>query len=271
MIGHTKAFFDLKAEQQKILDFSVLICYAIPNLKKSIKGLKENVPNYETFTKPDYFGDDFDVNRISALAQDYKTNLGKYILISAFSFFETYIRSVVKELIDFHGGVDTFVNTLHDRHRLFLHNRDIAIAENKKKLQEPIKRKNHQRYQKHLSILDSTPKYRHPSELLATFGLKTFIETVTGSSFRSVMIPDLLCFGFCMDLSEKVNAHADLLEKDLRETYNIARDLRNNIGHGSSGDIGFEKVMDLIRFLRYFAVKTDKHLVDNFFVLERIS
>ena len=271
MIGHTKAFLELKTEQQKILDFTVLICYAIPNLKKSIKGFNEKVPNYEKFSKPDYFVEEFDINKISALAQDYKANLSKYTLISAFSFFEIYIKTVVKELIDFHGGEEIFVKTLHDRHQHFLNNKDAVISENKKKLQEPIKKKNHQRYQKHISILDTIPKYRHPSELLATFGLKSFIETVTGNSFRSALIPDLLEIGFCMNLSEKVNRHPDLKDKNLRETFETMRDIRNSIGHGSSSDIGFEKVMDLIRFLRHLAVKTDEHLIDNFFVLERVK
>ncbi|HCC94988.1 MAG TPA: hypothetical protein DEQ26_11830 [Flavobacteriaceae bacterium] len=271
MIGHTKAFLELKTEQQKILDFTVLVCYAIPNLKKSVKGFKEKVPNYETFIKPDYFIEQSDINKVSALAQDYKSNLAKYTLISAFSFFETYIRAVVKELVEFHGGQETFVKTLHERHKQFLNSADTTISENKKKLQEPIKKKNTQRYQKHITILDNVPKYRHPSELLATYGLKNFIETVTGNSFRSVMIPDLLEIGFCIDLSEKINRHPDLVDKNLRETFDIMRDARNNIGHGSSNDIGFEKVMDLIRFLRHLAVKTDEHLIDNFFVLERAN
>ena len=106
---------------------------------------------------------------------------------------------------------------------------------------------------------------------MATFGLKSFIETVTGNSFRSALIPDLLEIGFCMNLSEKVNRHPDLKDKNLRETFETMRDIRNSIGHGSSSDIGFEKVMDLIRFLRHLAVKTDEHLIDNFFVLERVK
>jgi hypothetical protein len=271
MINHTKAFLVLKTEQQKILDFTLLICYAIPNLKKSIKGFKEGVPNYETFIKPDYYKEQFDINKVSAIAQDYKLNLAKYTLISAFSFFETYIRSVVKELIEFQGGQEIFIKTLHKRHRKFLNSADKTISENKKKLQEPIKKKNKQRYQKHISILDNMSMYRHPSELLATYGLKSFIETVTGNGFKSVMIPDILEIGFCIDLSEKINQHPDLVDKNLRETFCIMRKVRNNIGHGSSSDIGFEKVIDLIRFLRHLAVKTDQHLIDNFFVLERAN
>lgn len=269
MIKHTKAFSELKKEQQRILDFTVLVCYAIPNLKKSIKGYKEKVANYETFVTPDYFVEPLDINKIEALAQDYKSNLGKYTLISAFSFFETYIKEVVKELIEFHGGEETFVKTLHDRHKLFIANANPDILANKRKLQEPIKKKNVHRYKKHILLLDQIPQYRHPSELLATFGLRSFIEVITGSAFKSVMIPDLLEFAFGIDLSEQVNRHPDLQTKNLRETFDTMREIRNSIGHGNGANIGFEKVMDLIRFQRHLAVKTDTHLLKHFFVLER--
>lgn len=269
MIKHTESFKRLKKEQQRILDFTLLVCYCVPNLKKSIKGHKEGIKNYETFVKPDYFIDDLNIGKLEGLSSDYKANLGKYTLISAFSFFETYIKDTVKELIEFHGGEDIFINNLHNRHKDYLLNQDIALKEEKSKLQEPLKKKDTQKYKKYINSLNLKPNYRNPSELLATFGLKYFVELVTGSGYKSVLIPDILEFGFGMDLSDKINKHPDYIQYDLRETFNIMRDLRNNIGHGNSNDIGFEKVMDLIRFLRYLSVKTDEHLVEHFFVLER--
>ncbi|MBS1687165.1 MAG: hypothetical protein JSS96_00455 [Bacteroidetes bacterium] len=269
MLGHTEAFKRLKTEQQKILDFTVLTCYAIPTLKKAIKGYRQQVKNYETFVKPDYFVETFNADKIEALAQDYKGNLGKYTLLSSFSFFESYVKDVVEELIRFHGGQETFITTLHNRHRIFLTSQEQAILDIKKKLQEPIKKKNRQRYRKYIDEIERQPKYRHPSELLATFGLKSFIEIVTGNAFRSALIPDLLEFAFGMDLSEKVNKHADLVDYNLRQTFDTMRNIRNSIGHGNANDVGFEKVMDLIRFLRHLAVKTEDHLLNHFFILER--
>ncbi|MCT3810567.1 hypothetical protein CMU40_09845 [Elizabethkingia anophelis] len=269
MIHHTEAFKRLKDEQQKILDFSVLICYSIPNLKKSIKGYKNKVKNYETFVKPDYFPVITDIDRLEPLTMDYKGNLSKYILLSAFSFFESYFRDVVEELIEFHGGKESFINTLHTRHKQILHSQSTDIVKNKKKLNEPLKKKNWKRYKKYIDLLEKEASYRHPSELLATYGLKYFIETVTGNNFKSVMIPDALEFAFGLDLTDKKNQHADLKGKDLKETFEIMRNLRNAIGHGNAGALGFEKVMDLIRFTRFFSVKIDSHLVNNFFILER--
>ena len=269
MIDHTEAFKRLKDEQQKILDFSVLICYAVPNLKKSIKGYKEKVTNYESFVKPEYFIETVDIDRLESLSKNYKDNLSKYILLSAFSFFESYFRDVVEELVNFHGGKDNFINTLHIRHKQLLSNQNQTIIDNKRKLNEPLKKKNWLRYKKHIDILEQEATYRHPSELLATYGLKYFIETVTGNSFKSVMIPDALEFAFGLELTEKINQHSDLIDKDLKETFDTIRNIRNSIGHGNAGNLGFEKVMDLIRFLRFFAVKIDDHLKKHFFILER--
>lgn len=271
MLNHTKSFKILKIEQQKILDFSVLVCYAIPNLKKSIKGFKENIINYESFVKPDYFIDTFDINKVEYLTKNYKKNLGKYLLLSAFSFFESYIKDVVLELIDFHGGVDIFTSRLHERHKDMLNNESIEINNYKRKLQEPAKKNKKEKYKKYIKKLNEQPNYRHPSELLATYGLKHFIENVTGVQFKSYFIPDLLEYAFCMNLSDKINTHPDLMDKNLRETFDIMRELRNNIGHGNTTDIGFEKVMDFIRFQRHLAVKIEEHLLNYFFILEDIQ
>jgi hypothetical protein len=269
MIGHTKSFKKLKKEQQGILDFTVLVCYAVPNLKKSIKGFKENIPNFEKLANPDYFKETADIGRLESLSGKYKENLSKYILLSAFSFFESYFRDVVDELIHFHGGKEEFIETVKNRHRNLMQNQNSTILECKRKLNEPLKTKNWQRYQKQIEILDKEPNYRYPSELLATYGLKYFIESVSGNGFKSVMIPEILEYGLGFDLLEKVNQHPDIIDKNLKETFDIMRDLRNSIGHGNSNSVGFEKVMDFLRFLRHFALKIDEHLAAHFFVLER--
>jgi hypothetical protein len=71
-----------------------------------------------------------------------------------------------------------------------------------------------------------------------------------------------------MDLSEKVNKHSDLKNKDLQQTFKILRDLRNDIAHGKSTSLSLDKTMDFIRFLRHLSKKIDKHLVEHFFILE---
>lgn len=264
MIACTSSFRKLKVEQQKILDFSVLICHSIPNLKKTIKGQTENIP-YFSVPPPEYFNQEPN-ERLTRLSSDYKKDLSKYILISAFSFFESYFRSVVKELLEFHGGKETYMQTALSRHKRLIQNRNIQEIN---KLQEPIKKKNREKYLKLIQILDNNPLYNRPSDIFGPFGIKYISDLVLSDNFRSVMIPDILEYGFLMNLDELVNKHPDLSSKSLRETFEIMRNYRNSIGHGDVLDINFPKTMEFIRFLRHFATKIDKHLVKYFFILER--
>lgn len=269
MINCTESLKILKTESQRILDFSVLICYAIPGLKKLIRGYKEKIEHFDKFHKPDYFKEKVDINRLSAVSNNYKSNLSKYILISAFSFFEAYIKNVIEELIEFHGGKEEMIKFSLQRRNSHLNQTNLGIVKNKRKIQEPFKKKNWQKYQKYQSNLENENRFRFPSELISPIGMKYLIEIIQGKNFRSALIPEILEIGLGLDLTEKINKHEDIKDKDLKETFEIIRDWRNLIGHGTSGDLGLLKTMDMIRFLRYLAVKTDKHLIENFFILER--
>jgi hypothetical protein len=264
MIPCTESFKRLKIEQQKIIDFSLLVCHAIPNLKKTVKGETEKIP-YFSIPTPEYFNQETN-ERLLKLSINYKKDLSKYILISAFSFFESYFKSVVKELLDFHGGKENYIQSALQRHKRLIHTRKI---EEVPKLQEPLKKKNKEKYNRLLKILDSNPQYNRPSDIFGPFGIKYISDLVLRENFRSNMIPDVLEYGFLMDLTATVNKHADLADKNLRETLDIMRNYRNIIGHGNNLDLCFPKTMDFIRFLRYFSTKIDKHLVKYFFILER--
>jgi len=271
MLDQTNAYKILKSEQQKILDFSKLVCYPVPNLKKSIKGFKEKVPNYETFVKPDYFIEPLIVDRITGLAKHYKDNLSKYILISSFSFFEAYFRDVVAELIEFHGGLENLIKHVQGRQETLLNSYSKDMLKKKSKLQTNFQKVKWQKYKRIIKDLEKDKDYRHPSELFSAFGVKSFFETVSSNSFKSIMIPDFIEIGFGLDLSEKVNKHTDLIDKTLRETFDIMRDTRNGIGHGKANTLTFEKVMEFIRFIRYLSVKLDNHLMKYHFVIQRYN
>ena len=268
MIGHTKALVKVKEEQQQVLDFSVLICYAVPNLKKTIHGIEKDIPQYG-LSKPYYYNENESIDRLKNISKDFQLNLSKYILLSNYSFFETYFVEVVNELIDFHGGKEQFINFGQRKIKSHLKNVNPTTKKHKSKLQEPLNKQNSDRYQNSIIELDKIPGYRSPSELFVTLGLKNFIETVNSNNFRSSMIPEMLEYAFNMDLAEKINKHSDLIDKNLKETFEAVRELRNRIAHGKCKRVSFDKVLDMVRFLRDLQVKIDKHLVNNFFVLER--
>lgn len=268
MLACTESFKKLKVEQQRILDFSVLICHSVPNIKKTIRGNKESIP-YFSVPNPDYFNKSNN-ERLISLSRDYKTNLAKYILISSFSFFESYFRSVINELMNFHGGKVKYLKSSRERFSKSFENRDVETLKHIRKLQEPIKKKNNEKYKKYIDTLDKSSSYNRPSEILGSFGVKILAELVRGENFRSKMIPDILEFCFLLELSDKTNKHPELINLNLRETFDYLRNIRNSIGHGNVSDVTFSKTMDLTRYLRFLSLKFDKHLVKNFFILESV-
>ena len=269
MIPSTESFNRLKKEQQRILDFSVLISHAVPNVKKTIAGEIRSIP-YFSIPKPDYFVKSTN-DRLLELSQQYKEDLAKYIVISAFSFFESYVKSVIKEFFDFHGGKELLIRNLIERQKAFFQLDNPERRKSIRKLQEPLKAKNWQRYKKYLYDLQDDHEYKRPSELLSPLGIKYLSDMSADGNFKSVFIPDILELGLSMDLSEKINRHTHLRDKDLKETFDYYRNLRNSISHGDKVLLSFEKTMDLVRFLRHIAVKIDNHLVEHFFILERFA
>jgi len=137
------------------------------------------------------------------------------------------------------------------------------------KLRETPKKNKELKYQKFNNVIAQEGKYIFPSKLFSPLAIKYINETVRGPNFRAHIIPELLTTGFGMDLSMKVNTHTDLKEMSLEKTFFYMKDLRNDISHGKNPRIGFEKAMDLVRFLRVFSVEVENHLLKHFFLIER--
>jgi len=110
MLTNTSAFKRLKTEQQNVINFAVLLCHAIPTTKKMIIGEEKGV-KYFNIPDVDYFNKSPN-SRIIQIAQHYKQNTSKYLIISTFSFFEFYIKDVIIELIDFHGGLEQMIKSV---------------------------------------------------------------------------------------------------------------------------------------------------------------
>ncbi len=268
MIQETNTYIRIKGEHQKIWDFAILICHSIPNLKKTIKGVKENIPNY-SLPKPDYFEKTENIERLKAISEYYKFNLSKYMVISLFSFFESYFKSVFEEMIEFHGGKENFINYISKKQKSFININNPDIKECKRKVQEPEKQDKKQQYEKYTKILSQRCDFRFPGELFALYGIKCFLKYIFDSNFKSVMITSILKDILHMDLSDKINNHPDLIDMDLEQTFESMRVVRNRISHGDEPDINIGKVAAYSDFIRIFTIRIDNHLISNFFVLQK--
>ena len=91
MKSSTDAFTRLKIEQQRMLDFALLACHAMPNLSKTIKGVECNVKDYG-LAKPTYFEEIEGLERLKSLLRHTDNNLAKYILFSSWSFLSFILK-----------------------------------------------------------------------------------------------------------------------------------------------------------------------------------
>lgn len=109
MIAHTQAFQRLKDETQEVLDFAILVSYAVPFLKHDIKQAQEKD---ETLLdtklmpfRPDNFErDKISIGKVKDSASKYKKEVAKSIRLVGFSYFEVYVGDVILEILDFHAA-----------------------------------------------------------------------------------------------------------------------------------------------------------------------
>jgi len=266
MKRNTNAFVRLKIEQQRVLDFVLLTCHAMPNLSKTIKGIEEKVPKY-SLAKPMHFKEE-SKERLKSLLNHYDDNLGKYILFSSWSYFEFYFNTCMKELLEFYGGKEVFIQGIIELNKEKRQQNKLLINDTKK-LREKPKSGKKEKYIKALQALKSK-QYTYTNELFSTWGAKHFANQIANGNFVSSDIPTILKDLFGFDLTQKLNDYAHLKEMDLEQTFHSMRDFRNKIGHGEIVTIPFKKVMAYNKFLRKLAVKVDSFLIENYFIINNI-
>lgn len=260
--SYTNSFIKLKKQTQDTFEFSVLVCNAIPNLKRTIRLFEKGIVT--DFVKPDYFGGLEDLTedekfrqkeQLKENAADYKSKLSKYILISNFSFFEAYIIDVLNEMIDFHGGRDNFVAMCSKRGLHQMRNDSSDIESIRRRIRRPNNFGHIMRYKSATKSLQEKG-YRFPSDLLSNFGAKMLLQKISNLSAKD--IPAILTDGLHMELS-------DSLVLD----FHNAREIRNKIAHGESLQLTISQVSNISKTLRNIAMKVDQHLLRYYFISEK--
>jgi len=168
MIPNSQAYLRLRTQSQEFLDFVVLSCTAIPTLVHRLK-----TSGVQGVT-PDHFKGSPNLTQLQSFAQIYQGPLARSTVLTLWSLFEAYVKSLLVEIIDFHGGEERFQATAERRARTFVAKSSPGIVASTRKLQEPAKGARKGSYQKHSKKLVDLG-YRFPSELLAPYGAKILI------------------------------------------------------------------------------------------------
>ncbi|EOW9243417.1 TPA: HEPN domain-containing protein [Vibrio cholerae] len=258
---HTNAYEKWKTQTQNAFEFSVLVCSAVPTLKRNIQLFEKGV--IDSMTKADHYAPKGDVSReqqnkmnteLKGRAVGYKQKLAKYTLLSNFSFFESYVHDVIYEFIDSHGGRDQLLANAKKKTLDHITNDSQDIEKLRRKIRRANKVKSYQQYVSASDKLEGLG-YRFPSEQFSTYGIKMLVERL--SNLRSVEIPDLLSDGFSLELSEQ----------EVSDFHGI-RDIRNKIAHGEPVNLDLREVADKCLIIREIAKKVDQHLLRYFFISE---
>jgi hypothetical protein len=251
MYSHTDALIRLRTAMQEVFEFAVVVCSAVPCLKKCIKLYKDD-PSVALPT-PEHFKRPIRVDQLSAGAGTFKPQLVRLIFLSSFSYFEAYVADCCRELLAFH------------RERLPAHFDQEAISnlvvdpkflKSKRKLQDRYDPKKWQAYKKHTNELRELG-YAFPKDILASYAIRTLLAQTAEGNIKANDIPHFLRTVLLLELDAKTE-----------QAFHNYREVRNRIAHGKTVNLHMKELVTIGHFFRDLATKIDQHVVECFFVIE---
>lgn len=252
MIPHTQAFIRLKKEVQNVMDFAIVVSYAVPCLKYSLKRMPSDEP---PLFRPDHFNSrPIKTEKVLHDTKTYKETLSRHIVLSSFSYFEAYFHDVLQEILEFHGKEFLFnissISTNTDD--------DGTVEKARKKLSEYPKKSNLDCYKSNKAKMLKRGQTL-PSSLLAQYGYQKLIELIEGNYIPAARIPELS--------SSVLQLKFDKTEEEKLYGY---KEIRNKIAHGRipEGSLNVAKAIEMNNFFRNLALKIDRHVIKYFLLVE---
>jgi hypothetical protein len=250
----TKAHNRHKLAVQQAFDFAVTMCYAVPHLAVHIDAVDAGNLKLQA---PHYFALHNTTPYLRKNIAAFEERLSSYMLLSLFSFFESFVKDIVEEMFDFHGGAENLLTLAARRDQvLAAAAQSQAIKNATAKLTKNVKGK-HQKYKKYSKLLFDAG-YRFPSERLSSYGVRMLIER--HRNLKAHAIPDLLEHGFSVPLSPAEKTQYDQI-----------REMRNKIAHGHPQKIDLAYIRMVNDFFRDMTFRINTHLLKNFFVVEEYA
>ena len=248
---NTKAYLKLREQIQEAFDFVYVVSQAVPCMKLQIslidKGEINDLPAPDYFTKPN------PLDQISAQVKGYKSELSKYILLSSFSYFESFIVDVIEEVMAINGGPDEFAKKTKEIATKTIQSQGNSYSKQKVTLS---KQEAHERDRRLLATSKLTENnFVFPSSLLSHLGVKALSQKL--GNLKSVDIPKLMQDAFCMEWND-----------DDVKGFHQMRETRNRVAHGKTVNLSVKDVVEMNTRLRDIAHKVDQHLIDKVLISE---
>ncbi len=242
------------------LDFVVLVAHAVPVLSRAINAAAAGTQAIPLSPADHFTQHQLSSSQLLHRSKIYQAELARTLIITDFSYFEAFIKGLIREFVDFHGGPSGFLALANRRSRKFLSPLPPDLLKAKRKLQEPDTKPKGGKYKKHSATL-ARAGFRFPTELLAAYGVERLLDKISTDrrlELKAGEIPDLLVQAF----------HVDAFTKH-KSDFDAARRLRNDIAHGARRNITLKEAIEVGRRLRQWAVEVDQHFVEHYFVLEK--
>jgi hypothetical protein len=254
MIPHTRAFKRYRDLSQAHLNFVVLTCHSVPCLKAQLQAPAAILP------KPDHFkGQGNTIQAILGFTNNYQEELARSTLITVFSYFEAYLKSVLQEVIKFHGGQVQLRKKAKDRAERFFRSTPTTIEKNKRKLQDAPDPNKQAKYEKYGQLLDEAG-FRFPTDLLSHFGVTQLVlKADEKRGFKAHEIPFMLKDALLYPLTPNEEAMIERIRLE-----------RNKVAHGSAAPLSLAQSLSDASSLHTLAAAVDDHITRHFLLIQQL-
>lgn len=255
MVGmtNTGAYVVWRSHSQQMLDFAVLVTTAAPQLDHALKGRSSN-PTEFVAKNPIFRPSKQPYSTEIRALPDHQHVLGATLVLSIFSYFETYFFSVLEEIISFHGGIEKMEPLIRGQ---------LQTADGKplppglKYLRKLFKPAAADRYRKYTAAVGQHG-IMWPSQRFMLYGFKQAVQQ--RKRWRSADIPDLVTDLLGMQLSAAE-----------RDRFHNIRVSRNKVAHGKALSYDLKKAISASNFFLEFSRRIEDHVLTKFMIIERYA
>jgi hypothetical protein len=261
MAQQTRAYLAFKAESERLTNLVVLFSHAVPVLKRLL-GSPQALALVPLKPADNFPHDNATGPMLLKYATGYDQDLARLIVLGVFSYFEAYVRSVLREIYDRQGGPETFLALAERRVTRYWTSSPAEVTEAKRKLQTVDEKSKADKSRKYSRVLVDAG-FSFPPDLLAVYGARKLEEKVQKNvqkGFRAWEIPGLLSDAL---LFKSTSAEEEVFEE--------LRKLRNDVGHGSGPTLSVHAAIKKTVALRKWASRIDSHIGEHFLVLAKYA
>lgn len=250
---HTAAYVVWRSHSQQMLDFAVLVTTAAPQLDHALRGRGRDPATFVA-TNPVFRPSNEPYSTETRALPVHQQVLGATLVLSTFSYFETYFFAVLDEIVAFHGGSEKMEPLIRAQLQAADQRPLPAALKYLRKIFKPTAADRYRKYSAAVAEHD----VMWPSQRFMLYGFKQAVQQ--RKRWRSADIPELVTDLLGMPLSDEE-----------RDRFHEIRTSRNKVAHGKSLSFDLKKAISASTFFLDFSRRIEDHVVARFMIIERYA